>query len=118
MSFAEQQLQELRGDLHDLYDGITGLGIELVALNQSVRALTAHLTGEDPLRDSLYFGSEAGPAEEAPEPPSPPTWVNEGLQGNRLGGEQDAGIRVGAYIVISTFIGTLVIAALVMYALR
>jgi hypothetical protein len=51
-----RDLQELRGDLHDVCDGITGLGIELEALNQSVRALTAHLTGEDPLRDSLYYG--------------------------------------------------------------
>jgi hypothetical protein len=33
-----------------LYDAITGLGIELEALNMSTRALTAHLIGEDPLR--------------------------------------------------------------------
>jgi hypothetical protein len=45
-----------REDVHDLYDAITGLGIGLEALNMSVRALTAHLTGEDPLRDSLYYG--------------------------------------------------------------
>jgi len=44
------EIQELRGDLHDLYDAITGLGIELEALNMSTRALTAHLIGEDPLR--------------------------------------------------------------------
>src|SRR5215203_2541460 len=66
-----RDLQELRGDLHDLYDAIGGLGIELAALNMSVRSLTAHLTGEDPLRDSLYYG---GPVEEAA--PEPPSWVN------------------------------------------
>jgi hypothetical protein len=60
-----RDLQEVRGDLHDLYDAIGGLGIELEALNMSVRALTAHLTGEDPLRDSLYF-SEGGPGLLAP----------------------------------------------------
>jgi hypothetical protein len=61
-----------REDLHDLYDAITGLGIELEALNMSVRSLTAHLTGEDPLRDSLYYG---GPVEEGAAP-EPPPWVN------------------------------------------
>ena len=66
-----RDLKELRGDLHDLCDAVGGLGIELAALNMSVRSLTAHLTGEDPLRDSLYYG---GPVEEAA--PEPPSWVN------------------------------------------
>jgi hypothetical protein len=35
-----RDLQELRSDLHDLYDAIGGLGIEAEALNMSVRALT------------------------------------------------------------------------------
>jgi hypothetical protein len=64
-----RDLQEVRGDLHDLYDAIGGLGIELEALNMSVRALTAHLIGEDPLRDSLYFGGERGPDPD-PQPPA------------------------------------------------
>ena len=42
----------------------------------SVRALTAHLTGEDPLRDSLYYG---GPAEEGAQE-QPPPWVNAARQ--------------------------------------
>jgi hypothetical protein len=72
-----RDLQELRGDLHDLYDAIGVLAIELEALNMSVRALTAHLVGEDPLRDSLYYG---GPVEEgaAPNEATPPPWVNSG----------------------------------------
>jgi len=68
----DRQLQELRGDLHDLYDAIGGLGIELEARNMSVRALAAHLIGEDPLRDSLYYGA---PVEEGAAP-EPPPWVN------------------------------------------
>jgi hypothetical protein len=58
-----------REDVHDLYDAIGGFGIELEALNMSVRALTAHLIGEDPLRDSLYFGGERGPDPD-PQPPA------------------------------------------------
>jgi len=67
-----RDLQELRGDVHDLTDTIGGLGIELEALNTSVRALTAHLTGEDPLKDSLYFGDEQGGDRDL----QPPPWVN------------------------------------------
>jgi hypothetical protein len=81
-----RNLQELRGDLHDLTDAITGLGIELEAINMSVRALTAHLIGEDPLRNSLYYG---GPAEEGPAP-EPPAWVNGGeAAGERLATAED-----------------------------
>jgi hypothetical protein len=68
----DRDLQEIRSDLHDLYDVIASVGIELEAINMSVRALTAHLIGEDPLRNSLYYG---GPAEEGPAP-EPPAWVN------------------------------------------
>jgi hypothetical protein len=67
-----RDLQELRGDLHDVCDAVGGLGIELEALNMSVRSLTEHLTGEDPLKDSLYYG---GPVEEEAAP-EPPPWVN------------------------------------------
>jgi hypothetical protein len=68
----DRDLQELRGDLHDLTDTIGGLGVELEALNMSTRALTAHLTGEDPLKDSLYFGDEGGDGDL-----QPPPWVNQ-----------------------------------------
>jgi hypothetical protein len=68
-----RDLQELRGDLHDLYDAIGSLGIELEAMNMSVRALTAHLTGEDPLKDSLYYGGE----QDGDRDLHPPEWVNQ-----------------------------------------
>jgi hypothetical protein len=73
------EIQELRGDLHDLYDVIGGLGIELETLNMSVRALTAHLTGEDPLEDSLYYGG----AQDGDPDLHPPEWVNQASGGRR-----------------------------------
>jgi hypothetical protein len=110
-----RDLQELRGDVHDLTDTIGGLGIELEALNTSVRALTAHLIGEDPLADSLYFGdSEAGETSgpsEAQGDPQPPAWVNEALVGEQNGG------RVAGYIVLAVLIGCLLAFALVLYAI-
>src|SRR5918994_7658080 len=72
----ELRFEELRSDLHDLTDAITGLGIELEAINMSVRAFTAHVVGEDPLRNHLYYG---GPAEEG-RAPEPPAWVNAGAE--------------------------------------
>src|SRR5918994_6730013 len=75
----ELRFEELRSDLHDLTDAITGLGIELEAINMSVRAFTAHVVGEDPLRNHLYYGGAAG-ERPGPRPPA---------RGN-AGGEREA----------------------------
>ena len=120
----ELRFEELRSDLHDLTDAITGLGIELEAINMSVRAATAHLIGEDPLRNSLYYG---GPAEEGPAP-EPPAWVNSGAEseaGERLATpaerehlirEQNAGGGLGWAMVVAALTAVLT-AAVVLFLL-
>jgi hypothetical protein len=110
-----------REDIHDLYDAITGLGIELEALNMSVRALTAHLIGEDPLRDSLYYG---GPAEEGAAP-EPPPWMNAARQASLdeqdearhafLVEEQIAGVSTPTLYLVACFTCVLLALGLVLY---
>jgi hypothetical protein len=97
-----------------------GVSIELEALNMSMRALMAHLTGEDPLRDSPYYG---GPAEEGAVP-EPPSWVNEagGRYVERSGGpyppppRDRMGSAAGA-VVIATVVSALTVTLFVLYLL-
>jgi hypothetical protein len=96
-----------------------GLGIELEALNTNGRALTAHLTGEDPLKDSLYFGDEQGGDRDL----QPPPWVNAAPRGDEqdearhafLVEEQIAGVRTPPLYLVACFTCVLLALGLVLY---
>ena len=98
-------------DLHDLTVAVEGVSYELEAVNQTLRELLGVLAV------GAYLDAV-------------PSWVNRGEESSErlaepgelelaelsLRQEQDAG-RAAGYVVFATFIGTLLIAALVLYAI-
>jgi len=107
--------------LLDVYDSIVLVATELEAMNACARAMTTHLTGEDPLRDDLYYGDGAQQAL-FDDDIEPPDWVSSGAKdrvwegiSEELVSEQINSTRVAAYIMGSAFLGVLFEVALVLY---
>jgi hypothetical protein len=96
--------------LHDLTVAVEGVAFEVEALNETLRQLLG----------VFEVGAELDP---------PPSWVNSNHSSERLARfptadvepaslrrEQDAGRAVG-YVVLTTFVGMLLIAALALYVI-
>ena len=57
----KSELQGLRQDLHDLYDVLAGIGMEIDAVKEILRAAVKEATGEDPLAGTMYEDDHDGP---------------------------------------------------------